>query len=341
MMIKKTETISKARIKELVDKFSTISDVMVIGDIGIDKYTYGEVRRISPEAPVPVVEVKKEWHKLGLAANISDNFKALSVGSFLCGIIGEDDHAGVLENLLEEKDLSIWGLVRDKTRPTIYKERVTTNSQQICRIDYEQTHELSCETEKKFKLRINEFMNSYDAIILEDYAKGTLTEEVCQSVISEAKKRNVLVAVDPGVSCPAHFYKGATLLKPNRKEAELICRGLGFKSDNIEEMAKFLLSELDLSMIVITLGGDGMAMLEKGGEVKIIPTVANEVFDVSGAGDTAHALLTASLKAGATLEEAAWIANCGSGVVVAKKGTATVSREELLAFHQQFLAPSL
>ncbi len=331
------QVISKERIVEVTEKFSNMGEIMVVGDIGLDKYTFGDVKRISPEAPVPVLEVQREWTKLGLAANISDNLKALGVRSLLCGVIGQDIHGNVLEELIEDMDLSTWGLVRDEGRPTIYKERVTTSTQQICRIDYEDSSELAADVESRLIERFDEFASNYNAFILEDYAKGTLSEGICQKVIQYAKAHNKIITVDPGVSTNALFYRGATLLKPNLKEAKIICESLGHKNkvNDIAGMLEIFISELDLEMAVITLGGDGMALMQKGKSPSFIPTAANEVFDVSGAGDTAIALLTSALLAGASLEEAAWIGNCGAGVVVAKKGTSTVNLHELLSFHEK------
>ncbi len=333
------DIISSNRFNEITSKFKTIDPIIVVGDVGIDKYTFGEVKRISPEAPVPVLEVTKEWLKLGLAANISHNLNTLGVKSTLCGVVGEDNNANLFDNLLEDEMLNTWGIVRTKSRPTIFKERVTTNTQQICRIDYESSDSIDEETEQKILNRINEFGGTHKALIIEDYAKGTLTKNLISSLISKFKENGKLVAVDPGRSTPPLYYKGATLLKPNLTEAKIMVESLGYREKKLENMAKILVEKLDLQMLVITLGAEGMALVDVKNqpELKIIPTVANEVFDVSGAGDTAISVLTSSLLAGATLEEAAWIGNCASGVVVGKKGTATVNLEELNNFFQQLL----
>ncbi|MDO9182451.1 MAG: PfkB family carbohydrate kinase [Bacteriovorax sp.] len=333
------DIISLSRFNEITSKFSTINPIVVVGDVGIDKYTFGEVRRISPEAPVPVLEVTKEWLKLGLAANISHNLVTLGVNSTLCGVVGEDNNANLFDNLLEDEKLNTWGIVRTKSRPTIFKERVTTNTQQICRIDYESSDYIDEETEQKILLRIEEFVKSHEALIIEDYAKGTLTKNLIASLISKFKSNGKLVAVDPGRSTPPLYYKGATLLKPNLSEARVMVENLGYQEKKLENIANILVDKLDLQMLVITLGAEGMALLDIKNQpvLKVIPTVANEVFDVSGAGDTAISVLTSALLAGATLEEAAWIGNCASGVVVGKKGTATVNLEELNTFFQQLV----
>ncbi|MGZ3789541.1 MAG: bifunctional heptose 7-phosphate kinase/heptose 1-phosphate adenyltransferase [Bacteriovorax sp.] len=333
------DIISLNRFNEITSKFKTIDPIIVVGDVGIDKYTFGEVKRISPEAPVPVLEVTKEWLKLGLAANISHNLYTLGVKSTLCGVVGDDSNANIFDNLLEDEKLNTWGIVRTKTRPTIFKERVTTNTQQICRIDYESSEPIDEETEQKILLRVEEFVDSHKALIIEDYAKGLLTKSLIASLINKFKASGKLVAVDPGRSTPPLYYKGATLLKPNLSEAKIMVENLGYKEKKLENMANILVEKLDLQMLVITLGAEGMALLDvkNQAKLKIIPTVANEVFDVSGAGDTAISVLTSSLLAGATLEEAAWIGNCASGVVVGKKGTATVNLEELNHFFLQLV----
>ena len=326
--------ISKSNFDKIVSKFESLKPILVIGDLGLDKYTFGEVKRISPEAPVPVLEVTKEWITLGLAANISNNLSSLKVKSTLCGVVGEDTNAGTLEGILEEKDLSTWGVVRCNERPTTFKERVTTSTQQICRVDYEKKTPLSNITNERVLSRVDEFLENHEAIILEDYGKGTLSEKLISTIVSKAKSKNVKVLVDPARSTPPMFYKGVDLLKPNRVEAEIMVKMLGHQVNDPFEMAKILSSELDIDQVVITLGGEGMILYTKGDDTKnIIPTVANEVFDVSGAGDTAISLLTISLLAGASLEEACWIGNCGSGVVVGKKGTATVDVKELTEFY--------
>lgn len=322
--------------ERIISMFPKLDPIMVVGDLGIDKYTFGEVRRISPEAPVPVLEVEKEWNKLGLAANVTDNLKSLEVASTLCGVIGDDSRADLVENLLEEKGLKTWGLLRDKTRHTTFKERVTTATQQICRVDYETKDPLNEEMGKRVSTRILEFTETHSGVIIEDYGKGLLSESLCQRIIKSYKEKSLLVAVDPSRTSPPGWYKGATLLKPNRLESHIMVEALGyFKERRLETIAQILVDKLNLEKIIITLGADGMAMLDTklGGELKIIPTAANEVFDVSGAGDTTIAAITSALLSGATLEEAAWVGNCAAGVVVRKRGTALCSLSELRDYY--------
>lgn len=329
--------LTQDKFDTILSQFSKLKPILVVGDLGIDKYTFGEVKRISPEAPVPVLEVQKEWQKLGLAANVSDNLKSLEVASTLCGVIGDDTRANMVESLLEERGLKTWGLVRDPSRHTTYKERVTTATQQICRVDYETKDAIDEETFRRVSARIQEFSGNHSGLIIEDYGKGLFSEALCQKIIKDFKEKNLFVAVDPSRSTPPMWYKGASLLKPNRLESHMMVEALGyFKERKLETIAQVLVDKLGIEKVIITLGPDGMAMLDTklDGKMRIIPTAANEVFDVSGAGDTAIAAITSSLLAGATLEEAAWVGNCAAGVVVKKRGTALCSMEELKEYFQ-------
>jgi rfaE bifunctional protein kinase chain/domain len=336
IMNDKIDSLSDERFQKIVSSFKTLGKIAIVGDVGIDRYTQGQVRRISPEAPVPIVEVEMEWEKLGLSANIAHNLKELGISSTICSVIGDDRRASRFESLLEESSLSTWGIVRDPTKPTVYKERIITSAQQVCRIDYEDKTPIHHDVEVKLLERFADFVKDHDAIILEDYAKGTLTENVIKKIINLGREKKCLICVDPGTSTPPLFYKGASLLKPNLKEAKLMVESLGYtyEEKSVEQMAEILIDKLDLDKLVITLGAQGMALLDRHDKngLLTIPTVAQEVFDVSGAGDTTISLLTAGLLAGASLCEAAWIGNCGAGVVVAKKGTATVNQEELKIF---------
>lgn len=324
--------ITENRFAEITDKFKSLKPILVVGDVGIDKYSSGNVTRISPEAPVPVLEVNKEWMKLGLAANVSDNLKSLGVETTLCGVIGDDKNANNLEELLEDSKLKTWGLVRDADRMTTFKERVVTSTQQICRIDYETKEGISNDTYERLRKRFNEFKNEHSSIIIEDYGKGLFTETVLDFLIKDAKDNNLATSVDPSRSTPPKWYTGATLLKPNELESELMIKTLGYtKKTTIEERATILADKLKIEKVIITLGSKGMGLLDtKGdGNFRTIPTVAKDVFDVSGAGDTAISAIVSSLTSGASLEEAAWIGNCASGIVVGKKGTALTTLPEL------------
>jgi rfaE bifunctional protein kinase chain/domain len=325
------------RFYEIIEGFSSVAPILVVGDIGVDKYTKGQVNRISPEAPVPIVEVFEQWNKLGLAANVSDNLQSLDIATTLCGIIGNDTNGNVLESLLEDSNLSTWGIVRCPERMTTFKERVVTNTQQICRVDYETTKHLKEDTLKSVIHRISEFIEKHSSLIIEDYGKGLYCQSFAKQLIDLGKKHGKFISVDPSRGTDPMFYKGVNLLKPNKLECELMVTRLGYNETSIDKMAAILVEKLELEKLIITLGKDGMAILDtKGkGELRVIPTVAREVFDVSGAGDTAISTIVASLACGASLDEAAFIGNCASGVVVAKKGTALVTSLELKEFYEE------
>ncbi|MBP9674712.1 MAG: hypothetical protein KBD63_06410 [Bacteriovoracaceae bacterium] len=335
------QIISAERFHQIITAFKNLEPILVIGDVGVDKYTYGEVTRISPEAPVPVLEVSKQWFKLGLAANVCENLKILGANPTICGVIGDDQNGSLLEELLEEKDLKTWGILRAEERSTIVKERVMTQTQQICRVDYDSFQGLSSQSLKKIEVRIQEFAKNHGAVIVEDYGKGYLNEKLCQNIFSLFKDQKKKVVVDPSRETPPLWYKGANLLKPNRQEAQMMVDALGYRKEkDLKKMGEILLEKLDLEQLIITLGAEGMALWDKNSAVdmQVIPTLARHVFDVSGAGDTAVSTLTASLMTGATLGESAWVANCASGVVVGKKGTATVTPDELKDFYQELIS---
>ncbi|MFZ8933864.1 MAG: bifunctional heptose 7-phosphate kinase/heptose 1-phosphate adenyltransferase, partial [Bacteriovoracaceae bacterium] len=258
--------ITEERFKDITSRFPKLDPILIIGDIGIDKYTYGEVTRISPEAPVPVVEVKREWLKLGLAANISHNLKTLGIDSTLCGIIGEDKNAALFENLLEENYLKTWGIVRSADRPTTLKERVTTPTQQICRVDYESNEDIDEALSKKFFTRTLDLSDGHSGVIIQDYGKGSLTESLLRDYITYFKNKNMQVAVDPSRTTKPHLYRGVDILKPNLLEATILLDELGYREKDIEKMAMILSEELEISKLVITLGGKGMALLENSGQ---------------------------------------------------------------------------
>lgn len=328
------------RMQQILEKMPSIDPILVIGDVGIDKYTLGEVSRISPEAPVPVVEVTKEWTKLGLASNISHNLQTVNVRSTICGVIGNDTNGDLFERLLEESKLSTWGLVRDSSRPTTFKERVTTPIQQVCRIDYEKTTPIEAELELKLMERIREFSSGHGAIILEDYAKGTLTSKLVAEIIQDGHKKGKKIFVDPYRTKPADTYRNCDLFKPNLAEGKMLAKSLGMHDGHWSDITQLFIDRLNIAMVAMTLGPEGMIIQEKGKAPVHVPTAATEVFDVSGAGDTTISLLTASMAAGATLEEAAIIGNCAAGVVVGKKGTATVDQQELIEFFTNKFNPA-
>ncbi len=311
------------RAEEILSNFEKLN-ILVIGDIGIDKYTQGEVKRISPEAPVPILNVDKEWDKLGLAANVAENLATLKVKVSMMGLAGDDESLEVLNHLFEKSSIENLTLIEQKRKTTV-KQRVLAGNQQICRVDFEdtfptkQTQELLAKLEKS--------LDKYDGIILQDYGKGYLTKESLELILKLLNSKNKFIAIDPSVTKELSDYKGATLFKPNFKEATFFTRALGQHEVSIKDLQ----GNLGAKFFSMTKGSEGM-FVRSDSEISQVKTFSREVFDVSGAGDTALAVLTCSLISGASLVESASLANLASGVVVGKVGTATVNQEEILEY---------
>lgn len=317
------------RLEQLLSEMSK-KRVLVIGDVGIDRYTTGAVERISPEAPVPVVLVTNELHKMGLAANVTDNIHALGAQSDLVGVIGKDRFAEDFKWLLKEIRTNPRGLVVDAARRTIVKERVVSDRQQIVRVDYETLGPVSAKIEKEIYARVKSLIRTCDIVILQDYAKGMLSPELVRDLFKLARSHKKSVAVDPNAKSPLSLYEGATFLTPNTKEASSLA-GFEIRDDaSLSRAGQKILNGTSAAHVVITRGKDGMAIFTKGSrEIRHIPTFAREVYDVSGAGDTVISIMSLAHAAGASIEEAAILGNLGAGVVVGKRGTATVTQEEI------------
>jgi rfaE bifunctional protein kinase chain/domain len=318
------------RLEELLTRMKKMR-VLVVGDVGIDRYTTGLVERVSPEAPVPIVLVTSEVHKMGLAANVTDNVHALGAKSDLIGVIGKDRFAGDFKDLLKTVHASTRGLVEDSERRTIVKERIVSDRQQVVRVDYETLAPVSAKIEKEILKRVQTLLKQSDILILQDYAKGMLSPELVKKVFSAAKKARVPVAVDPNAKSPLALYVGATFLTPNTREAEKLA-GIDITDEkSLKRVGEKILKMTKAKHVVITLGKDGMAVFNRGQkQVQMIPTFAREVYDVSGAGDTVISIMALAYAAEGSIEESAILGNLGAGVVVGKRGTATVNHEEIL-----------
>lgn len=306
--------------------------VLIVGDIGLDEYVNGSVKRISPEAPVPVVEVLKEEQRLGLATNVAQNIQTLGGEPILVSVVGADYSADQLRMLLKEAHVSDAYLVTDNSRPTTRKLRVMSEHHHVVRVDYEHKKFLSPEIENKILMMVQNVIADCDGVILQDYAKGVLSEKLCQEVIAFAKKRNKNVLVDPHRNTPLDYYRGADLMTPNAEEAVILSglpvddlRGV---SDSYEEVGRALMKGIGSSQMVITRGKEGMSFFE-GNHSEKVPTFAREVFDVTGAGDTVIATMALAWCSGLSLKESCLLANHAAGVVVAKIGSATCSIDEL------------
>jgi len=301
-------------------------NILVVGDLMIDHYLWGSCERISPEAPVQVVDIAKETTVLGGAGNVVNNLKALGANVSVSSVMGDDDNGKELVKMLHDIDVNTQNLIIEKNRKTSKKSRVIAVSQQILRYDKESKEDILKESAQKILDSLETSIENYDIVILSDYGKGVLTEEVSQGIIQLASKHNVKVLVDPKGK-DFTKYQGAYLLTPNKKEA-VLATGIDIKDE--ESLKKALLklkNDCDLDVSLITLSEDGIATYEK--EVKVFPTVAKEVFDVTGAGDTVIASIAFALSIGKSLEETAAFANLAAGVVVGKIGSATVTIDEI------------
>jgi rfaE bifunctional protein kinase chain/domain len=316
------------RLTAHIDRFPA-ARVLVVGDIVLDHYIWGKVSRISPEAPVPVVNVTRENLLLGGATNVANNIQALGGGVSVCGVIGKDDAGRQLLDLLHKQGIGSEGLIVDQARPTTIKTRVIAHSQQVVRFDRETKEPIERNAHRRiFDYLERKVKEGLDAIVVSDYCKGMVTSDLVRDIVKLAKKHKVIVSVDPKVS---HFvmYNGVTILTPNVNEAS---RGSKIDIDDERSLLKaggLLLKRLKCGAVLITRGEHGMSLFEHGGRVTHIPTVAREVFDVTGAGDTVISTLTLGMATGASMVDAARISNYAAGIVVGVVGTATVKPEEL------------
>ncbi|KAF0142212.1 MAG: Bifunctional sugar kinase/adenylyltransferase [Stygiobacter sp.] len=293
--------------------------IAVVGDMMLDCYFQGYVSRISPEAPVPVVEVDDEFARFGGAMNVAYNIKTLGGVPLPIGIIGNDNDGKLLKKLMKDVGISDAGIVVDKKRPTTAKTRVIANNQHVVRIDKEKTHPISANTEKNILLILKNEIKKLDAIILQDYNKGVLTKSLIEKVIALANENKKIVTVDPKFN-NFFSYQNVTVFKPNRKETE---DAFGTRIKSVEDVtgagAK-LLENLKCKYALLTLGEDGIALFEKGKAERRVPTKARKVADVSGAGDTVISTLTMALTASADIYDAAYLANYAGGLVCQEVG---------------------
>lgn len=303
----------------------------------LDHFIWGHVRRISPEAPVPIVEVTKEEFYPGGAANVARNISPFSPHTHLMGRVGKDMAADKLRSLLIEDQVDPAPLLVHETLPTISKARVVARQQQIVRVDREKLLPQTDDELAEVGQRLRKLAPNLDAIILEDYGKGFITEKLMQLVAKIAAEHKLIVTVDPSPRNPLP-WAGVSLVKPNRLEAfaaagleDHLLPEVPLENKELLEVGRVLLAKWNVASVLVTLGEQGMMLFERDASPHHIPTRAREVFDVSGAGDTAIALLTLALATGMSLLEAAEISNHASGIVVGKLGTATLTPDELLA----------
>lgn len=318
-------------MSELFSRFSGLN-ILIIGDVMMDSYLWGKVDRISPEAPVPVISVRKKENRLGGAANVALNIQALGATPLICSVIGTDSEGDTYLHLMEEQGLPTEGIIRIGGRPTTVKTRVIGLNQQMLRIDAETDEELIPSETDLLLSEIQTILRNrkIDAIIFEDYDKGVITRDLITAVVSEANKRNIITTVDPKKR-NFLFYKGVTLFKPNLKELR---EGLKMDIDptqpgSLEKAAENLRSELGCVMVMVTLSELGVFMMSHNGE-KIMPAHIRKIADVSGAGDTVVATATLCLAAGLDEFKTAAIANLAGGLVCEHVGVVSIDKERLM-----------
>jgi len=319
----------RARAERLLEKMRR-QRVAVVGDVMLDEFLWGRVARISPEAPVPVVEVASQTFHLGGAANVASNVRSLGGRSAVAGVIGRDTAGDRLRAALAAGGIEDALAVDEGGRPTTHKVRIIAHSQQVVRADREETQPLADAVAEALAEGVRRAAEGAGAIVLSDYQKGVVTRGLMKAALAAARRSGAPLFVDPKVR---HFalYRGASVVTPNQPEAE---QATGVKIKNEADLAAAgakILHTLRCRAALITRGEHGMALFQEGRRPVSIPTAARAVFDVTGAGDTVIATLALATAAGASLEEAAMLANYAAGVVVGKVGTATASPEEVLA----------
>ena len=302
--------------------------VLVIGDVMLDRYWWGEVTRISPEAPVPVVRLQRSSVAAGGAANVAANIAGLGATPLLIGCVGNDAEADVFETIFQGSRISAEHLVRVRDRPTTVKTRVIAHSQQVTRVDQEISAPLDETGENAVLERVLGLFEKVQAIAVSDYAKGVLTERVLLRVIAEAGAKGIPVLVDPKGK---HYtkYAGATVITPNRREAAEACNLADDSQFCIETAGVRLIEQSSVDAVLITQGEDGMTLFRKDQAPVHLRALAREVYDVTGAGDTVLATLAAAVGAGSGLEDAARLANAAAGIVVEQVGTTAITADEL------------
>ncbi len=308
--------------------------LLVVGDLMIDEYVWGEVDRISPEAPVQVVSVKNEDYTLGGSGNVVNNLVALGAQVFVLGVTGTGRDSKLLLNKLNDLGVDIQGVIQERSRPTTKKTRIIADHQQVLRIDRETQQKVSVSTFRSLTTLAEKIIPEVDLVLISDYGKGVISRSLIADLVKIAKNNNKLTIADPKGRA-FEKYSGVSLLTPNSKEASLASGVEITDGKNITAAGKILIEKSGIERLLITCGKDGMVLFEPGCEPFKISTKAREVYDVSGAGDTVLAVLGLGMAAGLQLKEAITLANTAAGLVVGKVGTATVSKMELLQALQQ------
>ncbi|OIP36548.1 hypothetical protein AUJ95_09300 [Candidatus Desantisbacteria bacterium CG2_30_40_21] len=317
----------KKRMDTIISRFNDAS-VLVVGDLMLDEFVWGKVSRISPEAPVPVVDVTLITFSPGGAGNVVNNIRILGGKVYPVGIIGEDGTAQKLLAELKKKNIDVDGIVVDSERPTTLKSRVIAHSQQMLRIDREQRGEIPEWVTKQMLSFVRMLLPEIKAVVISDYGKGVVSPRLLEELIPLCRKNSLPIIVDPKIN-RSLYYKGISVITPNHHEAGEIVHQKIIDEETLLIVGQKLLSELESEAVLITRGEDGMSLFEKDGNITHIPTVAKEIYDVTGAGDTVVSVMALSLACGAKMKEASILSNFAAGIVVEKVGTAVVTVSEL------------
>ncbi len=326
------EVIDFQKLARAVRAFDNTA-VLVVGDLMLDRFVWGEVSRISPEAPVPVVEVQEETVLLGGAANVANNIRAMGGGCFLGGVVGSDDSAGSLMELSATTGIDTRAVIQDNG-PTTVKTRIVARGQQVVRVDREEKRLLAGEVLNALKSAFAEVVPEAGCVVVSDYAKGVVTLDVMKGLMEATAQAGIPLLVDPKPS-NMDIYRGATMLTPNSFEASAMSGIEITDTETLSRAASNIMEKLATQAVLITRGAQGMGLIERDKPLYTIPTMAREVFDVTGAGDTVIATFSMGIANGLRMTEAAWLANVAAGIVVGKVGTATVSSEELVEALEQ------
>lgn len=330
-------SISRERARALTARFPH-QKLLIVGDLMLDHYIHGQINRISPEAPVPVLHVTRENSVPGGACNVAANVRALGGAASVAGVVGSDAHGRSLLRLLQKNDVGTEAVLRLGHIPTTVKTRIVAERQQVVRVDWEKHAHFKPRHLADFARRLERALRGVTAVIIEDYSKGVIQQPVIDALLAVTRRKKIPVGLDPKDNYDLQL-DGLTLAKPNRKEAfaHAGIKDAGPHDDPLQDrpllkVAELLLAKWKPQMLMITLGGHGLLLAAPGKTPQHVPTRAREVFDLSGAGDTVIATCMLALAAGADFESAAELANYAAGVVVGKLGTATCTREELLAY---------
>lgn len=324
-----TPTFELARLREVVHRFAG-RRIGVLGDVMVDRYLWGRVERISPEAPVPVVEVERESFSLGGAGNVAANLTSLGAKAVLFSVCGTDPDGRTLREALETRGVDAAALIEDATRPTTVKTRIIAHSQQVVRADRESRDDLNGGGLDRLVASITSEVSKCEALVISDYGKGVIHPATLAPAIAAAKKAKIPICVDPKESHIDH-YRGVSILTPNQHEAGYVQGKRIVDEESLASVGRDLLQRTAADALLITRGPQGMSLFERGGRVTYLPTVAREVYDVTGAGDTVVSVVALALAAGADFPTACHLANHAAGLVIREVGTASTTPERLLA----------